>query len=64
MRRRTGLLIFISLLAWGGCIDTFEPEGPVEAPPPDDGGELAPLPDADREAREGRTSGLARRPSN
>jgi hypothetical protein len=42
MRKRSYLLIFVSLLLWGGCIDTAEPTGPVPAPPPDDGGELAP----------------------
>jgi hypothetical protein len=61
MRARTRLLIFVSLLAWAACIDTFEPEGPVEAPPPDDGGELAPLPGVSDEARESRTSAVSPR---
>jgi hypothetical protein len=64
MRKRTRLLIFTALLAWAGCIDTFEPEGPAPGPPPDDGGELAPLPDFSGEARDGRTSVSPRRPSS
>jgi hypothetical protein len=59
MRARTRLLIFVSLLAWSGCIDTAEPTGPVPAPPPDDGGELAPLPGVSEEGREARTSAVS-----
>jgi hypothetical protein len=51
MRKRSYLLIFVSLLVWGGCIDTAEPTGPVPAPPPDDGGELAPIPSVSQDAQ-------------
>ena len=59
MRHRALLLVFASLLAWAGCIDTAEPTGPVPGPPPDDGGELT-APAGGEETPESRTGTLTR----
>ena len=38
MRKRAILLTFASLLTLFGCVDYAEPTGPVDLPPPEDGG--------------------------
>jgi hypothetical protein len=65
VRQRARVLIFVSLLAWAGCIDTAEPTGPVPAPNPDDGGELAPGAVVGEETSESKTSAVSpRRPAS
>jgi hypothetical protein len=65
-RRSSAALLVVSLLVWGGCVDTAEPTGPVPGPPPDDGGELRSPPAVSTDDGTGSTSAARRsfRPSN